>query len=311
MLKGHRILLTGLTGQVAGAFAEQLGPVNEVWGLARYTKPGSRERVEKAGVKAVVGDFAKGEFPADMPTSFDYVIHVAANTKPGTAEVGMTQNAEGSGLLMYHFRDCKAFLFVSNSSLYLDNPDPMHKYVETDHVGGWSPHSPNYGPTKLASEGAIRALCRIHNIPTTIARLNVAYGGPYDDGGMPGNYLEALIEGRPIKLPKGQPFMVTLIHEDDMVRHLEPMLNTASVPATVVNWAGGEGGVSVEDWVNYLGEITGITPKYEYVDGGIPPNRIFSDAFPKKIGMDWTVKWRDGMRRMVELRHPELKLKPA
>jgi nucleoside-diphosphate-sugar epimerase len=50
MLKGYRILLTGLTGQVGGTFADALAPHNEVFGLARFSRPGSREHAEAAGV---------------------------------------------------------------------------------------------------------------------------------------------------------------------------------------------------------------------------------------------------------------------
>ncbi len=203
MLQGHKILMTGLTGQVGGTFADQLAPHNELWGLARYSEAGSRERLDKIGVKTVKGDFAKNEF-ADLPSDFDYVIHLAADTKPGTAEVGMVQNAEGTGWMMHRFRTAKAFMYVSNNSLYLDNPDPDHKYLETDHVGGWSPHSPNYGPTKLAGEGVARFLCKLYNLPTIIARLNVSYGSKYADGGYPGVMLDYILAGRPLKFAKSR-----------------------------------------------------------------------------------------------------------
>ena len=112
MLTGQRLLLTGLTGQVGGAFAEALAPHNEVWGFARYSAPGSEARFAAMGVKTVKGDFAAGQF-ADLPGDFDAVIHLAANTKPGTQEVGMVQNAEGTGLLMHHCRASKVFIHVS------------------------------------------------------------------------------------------------------------------------------------------------------------------------------------------------------
>ena len=42
MLKNARLLMTGLTGQLAGSIAAILAPHNEIYGLARYTRPGSR-----------------------------------------------------------------------------------------------------------------------------------------------------------------------------------------------------------------------------------------------------------------------------
>ena len=43
MLKNQKILMTGTTGQVGESLALGLAPHNEVWGLARYSKSGSRE----------------------------------------------------------------------------------------------------------------------------------------------------------------------------------------------------------------------------------------------------------------------------
>jgi len=40
--------LPGFTGQLAGSIAAILAPHNEIYGLARYTRPGSREAVEAA-----------------------------------------------------------------------------------------------------------------------------------------------------------------------------------------------------------------------------------------------------------------------
>jgi UDP-glucuronate 4-epimerase len=303
MLKGRKILLTGLTGQVGGAFADQLARENTVWGFARFTRPGSREAAEQAGVHIVVGDYTTGEFP-DMPNDIDYVIHVAANTRPGTADNGMVQNAEGTGLLMHRFRGVKAFIHVSASGCYLDHPDPMHRYRETDDVGGNTPFSPNYGATKLAAEGVVRVLSRLYRIPTTIARLDVSYGGPYDDGGLPGIHLDAIIDGRPIRLPAGRLCLHSPIHEDDMVRHLAIFAKAAATPATLVNWGGTEG-VALEVWCRYLGELVGREPIFDYADSMALWGRISDTSFGRELGMEWQVGWREGMRRMVEARRPD------
>jgi UDP-glucuronate 4-epimerase len=309
MLKGHKILLTGLTGQVGGTFADELAPHNTVYGLARYTRAGSKEHAASKGVIPIVGDFATNELDA-VPGDIDYVIHLAANTKPGTAEVGMLQNAEGPGFLMHKCRRAKAFIYVSNNSLYADNPDPMHRYKETDHVGGDSPHSPNYGPTKLAGEGVVRFLCRLYDLPTLIARLNVSYGSVYDDGGLPGGILESLLAGRPIRLAKSRTTTMSPINEYDMVEHLDHFIRAAAVPAVVVNW-GGDEGVAIEEMARYMAGLIGVEPKFDFTDEAVIPNRITDPTFGRSIGMQWPTKWKDGIRAMIAARHPELKLKAA
>ncbi len=307
MLSGHKILLTGLTGHVGGAFAKALAPNNELWGFARYSEPGSREKWESAGIKTVAGDFTTGEF-TDLPGDFDCVIHMAANTFPGTAEVGMVQNVEGTGLLMHHCRNSKAFLHVSTCGVYTDHVDPTRKKTETDDIGGATPHSPNYGPTKTASEGVARTLARIYNLPTTIARINCAYGGPYGHGGLPGNLLKSIIERRPIRLPKSWKIHMSPNYEDDMIGHLEPLLAAASVPAFIVNW-GGFDGVAVEDMARYIGELLGLEPIFEFNDAGVWPNTIADTTRGESIGMRWHVRWKDGMRRMVAAHYPEIQLR--
>src|SRR5690606_38232895 len=94
----------------------------ELWGLARYSRPGSKEEAAAMGVRPVVGHVATGDF-GETPQDFDYVLHFAPNTKPGTTEIGMAQNAEGTGLLMNHCRKAKAFLHVSATGCYLQHPD--------------------------------------------------------------------------------------------------------------------------------------------------------------------------------------------
>lgn len=308
MLEGKKVLITGHTGQVGGAIARVHAPRCEMWGLARYSKPGSKEAAEAIGIRPVVGDFTKGEFD-EVPDDFDYVLHFAASTRPGTAEAGMVENAEGAGLLMHHCRKAKAFLQISTNSVYSDNPDPFHAYKETDHVGTPTLRAPNYGGTKLAGEGVVRTLAKIHNLPTTIARLNVAYGGPYFDGGLPGRQLQALIDGVPIRLTRGVRTVLCPIHEDDLTAHVGPLLQAAAVPATITNWAG-DVAVPVEEWVRYLADLIGVEPNIEFIEGRTLPSFVSDNSKRLSLGCVCKVDWKTGMRRMVERRHPELKLRP-
>jgi nucleoside-diphosphate-sugar epimerase len=305
MLQGSKVLITGVTGQIAASVAAALAPKCDMWALARFTRPGSREESEAMGLRTVVGDFATGDF-SDLPQDFDYVLHFAANTKPGSTNNGILQNAEGTGLLMHHCRSAKAFVFVSTTGVYKMHPDPQHLYHEDDDLGGLTEMSPNYGLTKVAAEGVVRTLARIYNMPCIIARMNVAYGDPFDDGGLPGIMLRRLLAGETIQLPPSGMYH-SPIHEDDLVSHIEPFLKAASVPATIVNW-GGDTPLNTIDWLNYLGEITGHTPKIEFTDDRRIPNGATDTTKGREIGLTWTVPWKEGMRRMVQARCPDIEL---
>jgi len=306
VLEGARILMTGMTGQVAGGVVRKLAGKYDIIGLARYSRPGSRDELEALGVRTVKGDFATGEL-GDVPDDIDYVVHFAANTRPGDPEFAMVQNADGTGLLMHRCRKAKAFLHVSTTGVYLDNPNPYHVYKETDPLGGSTLFSPNYGASKIAAEGIVRALSRILGLPATIARLDSGYGGPYDDGGLPGIHLDSLMAGNPIRIPT-RACMHSPIHEDDLAEHIGPLLQAASVPATIVNWGGSEA-VSVEEWIRYMAALADVEPYIEHGEDWLLPNCIPDTEYGRSLGLQWKVHWKDGFRRTVAQRYPELTLK--
>jgi len=153
----------------------------------------------------------------------------------------------------------------------------------------------------------VRTLARIHGIPATIARLGVTYGGAHDDGGLPGRMLEALLEGRVIAMPT-QPCLHGLLHEDDIVDHIEPLLAAASVPATIVNW-GGEVTVDMVEWLNHLGALIGRPPLLSFVEGTPRSSHILDVSKARELGLRWKAPWKEGFRRMVEARHPEIPIR--
>jgi hypothetical protein len=81
------------------------------------------------------------------------------------------------------------------------------------------------------------------------------------------------------------------------------LLDVASVPATIVNWAGAP--TTLEGWCTYLGELTGLEPKFEVTKNTIGSVTCDLTRMHELIGKA-KVDWRDGIRRMVEARAPEL-----
>lgn len=199
MLKGKRLLITGLTGQIGSSVARILAPDNELIGLARYTRPGSREEAEALGVRAVACDYTSGDL-SGVPDDVDYVLHIAADVYPANFDVGVQQNAEGAGLLFNHFKKAKAWIYVSTTGVYWDHPDPWYRYKEGDRLGGSTRITSRfpYGPTKFAGEAVARTMSRIHGVPLTIPRMNWSYGAG-GHGGLPGGLIASIYEGRPVK----------------------------------------------------------------------------------------------------------------
>jgi hypothetical protein len=94
------------------------------------------------------------------------------------------------------------------------------------------------------------------------------------------------------------------LHADDIVATVPRLLEIATVPATIVNWAGDDV-VSIEEWVAYLSELTGLDGKTEQTAQTLASNVMDLTKMHELVGRS-SVPWRDGVRRLVEARHPEL-----
>ncbi|MDD5094927.1 MAG: NAD(P)-dependent oxidoreductase [Dehalococcoidia bacterium] len=306
MLKERKVLVTGLTGQLAGTIAYELAPHNDVWGLARYTRSGQREYWDGRGVHTVVGDYASGNYDG-LPDDFDYVIHAAADTNPKSFESGMYANAEGPGLLMAHCQKARAFMHISATGVYAANPDPNHRYREDDLTG--AAVMGHYDGTKLAGEGAVRATARYLNLPTVICRLGVQYG-TFGKGGLLGVLLKVMLDGHPVPLPKKETHtnIIQPISNDDVVEFLEPLLNAATVPALTVNLAGDEV-MALEDIFEHFGKLASINPKFVYPDGDVYtyPTVYVDATLRQKIAGYCRVPLRDGLTRMYEGMHEKIR----
>jgi UDP-glucuronate 4-epimerase len=302
-LHGERILVIGATGMVAGPVVRHLAQHNEVWGAARFKSRRARAALEDAGVQTVVLDLGDPDL-TPLPTGVDFVINLAVTHAPDFSSA-LTANAENLGLLMAHYRDARAFLHCSSTGVYQANG--QHPMREDDPLGdNHRALLPTYSISKIAAEVVARLSARVHDLPTTIARLNVPYG---ECVAWPSMHLESIIAGQPIQLLPGEPSVYSPIHSDDIMRQIPLLLEAASVPATTVNWAGPDV-VSVQEWCTYLGQLVGKDPVFEYTDAALPSVAVDVTRMNELIGPS-QVRWQDGMRRMVEAAHPELDLLPT
>lgn len=298
-LRGEKILVTGPASQVGLPVVRALAADNEVHGLARFSKEEDRARVEALGARCIALDLADGSFEG-VPDDFTVVLHFAV-VKSGDFDYDLAANAEGTGRLMSHCRRARAFLHCSSTAVYA-HQGPDHPAKEGDPLGdNHRGMLPTYSICKIAAESMARFGARHWGLPTVIARLNVPYG---DNGGWPFFHLMMMKAGHPVPLHPERPNLFNPIHEDDYVRQLPGLLAAASVPATVVNWGGSEQ-VSVEEWCAYLGELTGLEPRFVETERTVGALPVDVTRMHERVG-PCTVPWRDGMRRLVESLAPEL-----
>jgi nucleoside-diphosphate-sugar epimerase len=300
VLQSQKILVAGATGQVALPVTMAMADGNDVWATARFSDPEARNKLERAGVRCVALDLVGGELK-ELPSDFDYVLNFSVMRTNNWGN-DLDGNAGGTGELMFHCRSARAFLHCSSTAVY--QPDDHRAFLETDALGDnhrvWEFIS-TYSICKIAAEAMARFCAHHLGLPTTITRLNVPYG---DNGGWPAAHLDMMVAGMAIPVHTDAPSVFNPIHSDDIIAAIPAMLDAASVPATVVNW-GGDDPVSIEDWCTYLGELTGLEPKFELTDKTIESVSVDLTKMHELAGPT-TVPWHDGFRRMVAARHPEL-----
>jgi len=107
-----------------------------------------------------------------------------------------------------------------------------------------------------------------------------------------------------VPLHPDRPNNFNPIYEDDYVDLGIRAMEAASLPPLVVNWAGSET-VSAEDYCAYMGELVGVRPVFEYTPAVHTP--LWPDvSYMHQVLGRTRVHWRDGFRRMIEARHPDL-----
>ncbi|MGA1648860.1 MAG: NAD-dependent epimerase/dehydratase family protein [Ilumatobacteraceae bacterium] len=303
-ITGQRILVTGVTGWVAGPHATSLAAQgNTVFGAARFRDPAQREPWEAQNVTTVSIDLEKGRLD-EVPNDLDLVLHFAV-AKSNNFEEAFASNAHGSADLMETAAsrsDRMTFFHCSSTAVYA--PHDHEPRVETDLLGDSHrpmPGMPTYSISKIAGEVLVQHTAKRLGVPTVIARLNVPYGDQY---GWMLFHLMMMERNIPVPVHVDQPTSYTPIHADDIARSIPYLLSYASTPAEIVNW-GGDQIVSIEDWCEEMGRLTGLTPSFN------PTTATIAAIIPdlSKLhdrGFRTRVDWREGIRRQIESNRPEL-----
>ncbi|HXY26865.1 MAG TPA: NAD(P)-dependent oxidoreductase [Acidimicrobiales bacterium] len=300
MLSGEKVLITGPAGRIAHGIAKMLAPDNEVWGIARFSDAATRAEIEALGVTTRVVDLGDPDF-AGLPSDFTYVLHIAADFGEDY-ERGLRVNAEGTGLLLSHCRNAKAALVMSTVTVYKPHPDPWHPFREDDPIGDAGLPSPlPYSIVKIAEEAVARYCAREFDLPITIARMGCAYG---DRGGLPLWHLQAIAEGRPVVV-RWDPLPYSPIHYDDINAQVEALLDVATTPATIVNWAG-DVPVTVQEWSTYFARLLGVTAEVQVqVVPGASVGSVGDNTKRSSITGPCRVDWREGFRAMAAQYFPD------
>ncbi len=304
LLEDQKILITGANGRIAFPIARALALHNEVWGVARFTDPASQSRLEAVGVRPLALDVSTADL-SEIPDDFTYVFHAAMATGGDGWASAFEMNSQASGRLLHHCRSCRGFVFCSTGSIYQYQGQRPLKETDPPGVPRLDSYG-NYSFSKVAGEAVCTWVSREFDVPLTIIRICSTYG---PEGGAPADRLERMLQGKAIRLHPDAPNNFNPIYEDDYVEMGIRAMEVADVPPVVVNWAGSET-VSAEEYCTYMGALVGLEPTIVY-DPAVH-TALWPDVTRMHEVLGRTkVHWRDGFRRMIEARHPDLALKDA
>jgi UDP-glucuronate 4-epimerase len=298
-LAGSKILITGPSGQVAEPVVAALAGIADVTGLARFSKAEDRERVAALGATTVSADLADPFGLRDVPDDFDYVLNFAV-VKTGNFDYDLAANGEGVGRLMLHCNNLKGFLHFSSTAVY-EYAGHEPRCEDAPLGDNHRVMFPTYSISKIAAETVCRFAARQFGIPTTIARLSVPYG---NNGGWPWYHLLMMQQGIPIEIHPDGPNYYNLLHVDDYLDKIPRLLAAASSDVTTVNFGGSER-TSIEQWCDYLQELTGFEPVFKENPRAFGSLCIDTTRMHELIGETRT-DWRTGIRGLVASLAPEL-----
>ncbi len=142
---------------------------------------------------------------------------------------------------------------------------------------------------------------REFGIPTIITRLNTPYG---NNGGWPYYHLLMIKNGTPDPRPHGQALAVHAASTrttstapwpaSSKPRPCPPASSTGAARNTSRSRSGAA----------YIGELIGIEPKFDYTEKTLESVMTDNTKMRELVGPA-KVTWKDGIRRMVEDRHPD------
>ena len=209
MLRGEKILVTGVTGKIGFPIARALAEHNEVWGAARLRNPQDSGKLAAAAITPPPLDMSTGDFSA-VPHDFTYVFHAAVDPGADDWQRCLTTNAHNSANCFYHCRTAKGFVLCSTGSVY--GYPGRRPLTEADGPG--VPLRANYSFSKIAAESVCSWISEQFEIPLTIIRICSTYG---PQGGAPADRFEMMLAGKPIRLHPDAPNNYNPIYEDDYV----------------------------------------------------------------------------------------------
>ena len=265
------ILVLGVGGKMGPTLArlaqrasKEAETPRRIIGVARFSAPHLRRRLERWGVETIQADLLSPRDVEALPASPN-VIFMAGHKFGTTGNPSRTwaANAYLPTLVAKRFPEARTVVF-SSGNVYPFSAAPGPGPSERDPTGPVG----EYAQSVLARERLFEYFSQLHHTPTAILRLNYAVEPRY---GVLRDIAEKVCSRSPIDLAMGY---VNVIWQRDANSIALRLLEHCSVPPLTLNVTGTEP-LSVRSIAERFGRALGIEP---ILRGSEEPTSLLSDA---------------------------------
>lgn len=257
------LVIVGVSGKMGPTLARMavrglalLGLPFKVFGVARFSQPGSQEALAAVGVETISQDLLDRKGLDRLPDSRNLIL-MAGQKFGSTGNPHMTWaiNTYLPGLVAERYRQARMVLFstgnvypltrvVEGGSREEDAPDPVGEYANSC----------------LGRERVVDYFSRAHGLRAAIMRLNYAVEMRY---GVVLDIAQKVYTGQPVDLSMGA---ANVIWQGDANGQALGLLSHCAAPPAIYNITGPET-VSVRRLAAQFGQLFGVDPLFTGQEG--------------------------------------------
>jgi nucleoside-diphosphate-sugar epimerase len=279
----------GKMGPTLARLAKRAAPGKRVMGVARFSEPGVREALVKAGVEPVAADLLDRTQLEKLPKAAN-IVFMAGRKFGATGDVPLTwaMNVQVPAMVAEVFKDSSIVAFSTGC---------VYPFVPVESGGASEDTAPvpppgDYAVTCAGRERMFEYFSAKHGTPGRLFRLNYAidmrYGVLHDVG-------RKVRDGETIDLSMGH---VNVIWQGDANAMILRMLAHCTTPSSPINISGAET-ISIRWLAGEFGKRFGKEPKFtkkEASDGWLvntskARNLLGEPAVPLERMIVWTADW--------------------